>query len=83
LVGVQPVLMQVPPNDWRSMMATSWPAPASCFVSDGPACPAPMMTASYVSMGAPSASASMARSMRTRYRRGINDTDRRFGAQQF
>ena len=46
LVGVQPVLMQVPPNDLRSMMATRCPAPASRFASDGPAWPLPIMIAS-------------------------------------
>ncbi len=46
LVGMQPVLTQVPPNNLRSMMATFFPAPASRTASDGPACPVPMMIAS-------------------------------------
>jgi hypothetical protein len=46
LVGVQPVLTQVPPKRWRSMIATRWPAAAMRCASDGPAWPVPMMMAS-------------------------------------
>jgi len=46
LVGVQPVLMQVPPNNLRSMMATLRPACVRRPASEGPAWPAPMMMAS-------------------------------------
>ena len=54
LVGVQPVLTQVPPKRLRSMIATFIRAPARQTASDGPACPVPMMIASYrVVMRAP------------------------------
>ena len=46
LVGVQPVLTQVPPKRWRSMIATRCPAAARRCASDGPAWPVPMMIAS-------------------------------------
>ncbi len=42
VVNVQPVLMQVPPNAPRSMMATVRPAPANRLARDGPAWPLPM-----------------------------------------
>jgi len=45
-VGMQPVLMQVPPNNPRSMMATLRPAFASRIARNGPDCPVPMMIAS-------------------------------------
>lgn len=47
-IGMQPVLTQVPPNRLRSMIATFIPVPASRTASDGPACPVPIMIASYV-----------------------------------
>ena len=46
LVGVQPVLTQVPPKSLRSITATFCPACASRLASDGPAWPVPMMMAS-------------------------------------
>src|SRR6516164_5422975 len=46
LVGVQPVLTQVPPMRWRSTTATFIPAPARRNAKDGPAWPVPMMIAS-------------------------------------
>src|SRR5215472_7302080 len=46
LVGVQPVLTQVPPTRWRSTTATVIPAPARRNAKDGPAWPVPMMIAS-------------------------------------
>src|SRR6516164_4490022 len=46
LVGVQPVLTQVPPTRWRSTTATFIPAPARRNAKDGPAWPVPMMIAS-------------------------------------
>jgi hypothetical protein len=54
LVGMQPVLTQVPPNSLRSMIATFMPAPASRFARDGPAWPVPMMMASNVLVITPS-----------------------------
>jgi hypothetical protein len=52
---MQPVLTQVPPKLLRSVIATFIRAPASRTASDGPACPVPMMIASYrVVMGEPS-----------------------------
>src|SRR5687767_7792943 len=47
LVGMHPVLTHVPPNRWRSMTATDMPAVDSLFARVGPACPVPMMIASY------------------------------------
>lgn len=49
LVGVQPVLMQVPPTCSRSINATFQPARASSSVSGLPAWPAPMTMASKLS----------------------------------
>src|SRR5271155_5437683 len=46
LVGIQPVLTQVPPNSFRSITATDIPAAVSRPASGGPACPAPMTIAS-------------------------------------
>jgi hypothetical protein len=46
LVGMQPVLTQVPPNRLRSTIAVFIPAPVSRPASDGPACPVPMIIAS-------------------------------------
>src|SRR5262249_44184232 len=46
LVGVQPVLTQVPPNRRRSTIATLMPAAVSRPVKEGPAWPAPMTMAS-------------------------------------
>src|ERR1700733_4784587 len=48
LVGVQPVLTQVPPNRWRSTMATLMPAVVRRSTSEGPAWPAPTTMASKV-----------------------------------
>ena len=45
---MHPLLTQVPPKRLRSMIATFIPAPASRTASGGPACPVPMMIASYV-----------------------------------
>jgi hypothetical protein len=45
-VGVHPVLMHVPPNLWRSMMAAAMPAAENRAAKDGPAWPVPMMIAS-------------------------------------
>ena len=42
LVGMQPVLTQVPPNSLRSTSATDRPAWVSRFASGGPAWPAPL-----------------------------------------
>jgi hypothetical protein len=47
LVGVQPVLTQVPPKNFRSMTATFQSAATSRRAKAGPACPVPMMIASY------------------------------------
>src|ERR1700683_3070304 len=45
-VGTHPVFTHVPPNLWRSIIATVLPAPANRRASDGPAWPVPMMIAS-------------------------------------
>src|SRR5215510_6100571 len=45
-VGIHPVLTHVPPNLWRSIIATVLPAPANLAAKDGPAWPVPMMMAS-------------------------------------
>src|SRR6185369_9108544 len=45
-VGMHPVFTHVPPNLWRSIMATSMPAAANRAAKDGPAWPVPMMIAS-------------------------------------
>jgi hypothetical protein len=50
LVGVHPVLTQVPPKSLRSMIATCQPAPTNRRAKAGPACPVPMMIAWYSSM---------------------------------
>jgi hypothetical protein len=42
LVGMQPLLTQVPPNRLRSMIAVLRPACARRTASEGPACPVPM-----------------------------------------
>jgi hypothetical protein len=47
------VLTQVPPNRWRSIIATAIPAPVSRPAREGPAWPAPMMIASKVLLMAP------------------------------
>ena len=47
LVGMQPVLTQVPPKRLRSMIATRLPAAANRWASAGPDWPVPMMMASY------------------------------------
>src|SRR5450755_4679800 len=46
LVGVQPVLTQVPPKSFRSTMATFRPALARATAREGPAWPAPTTMAS-------------------------------------
>ena len=46
LVGMHPVLTQVPPISLRSTMATVWPAAVSRPASGGPAWPAPTTIAS-------------------------------------
>src|SRR6185369_10783506 len=46
LVGVHPVLTQVPPKSLRSAKATFMPEVASRLARAGPACPAPMTIAS-------------------------------------
>src|SRR5215468_1702692 len=46
LVGMHPVFTQVPPNLWRSIIATVMPAAANRAAKDGPAWPVPMMMAS-------------------------------------
>src|SRR5215471_2295781 len=61
LVGVQPVLTQVPPTRWRSITATFIPAPAKRNAKDGPAWPVPMMIASKSGM------TSLSRSRRRHY----------------
>src|SRR5437868_2683401 len=43
---MHPVLTHVPPNLWRSIMATAIPALANRAASGGPACPVPIMIAS-------------------------------------
>src|SRR5580698_8966383 len=45
-VGMHPVFTHVPPNLWRSIMATDMPAAANRAAKDGPAWPVPMMIAS-------------------------------------
>ena len=45
-VGMQPVFTHVPPNLWRSIMATVIPASVHRAANDGPAWPVPMMIAS-------------------------------------
>src|SRR5262249_51161650 len=59
LVGMQPVLTQVPPKRCRSMMATRKPAPASRCASDGPAWPVPITMASKLDMAALSSGTSL------------------------
>src|ERR1700722_6733157 len=51
LVGIQPVLTQVPPKSLRSIMATVLPAVVRRPAREGPAWPAPMMMASNLGMG--------------------------------
>ena len=46
LVGIHPVLTQVPPISLRSTTATVWPASVNRPASGGPACPAPTTIAS-------------------------------------
>ena len=46
LVGMQPLLTQVPPKRLRSMIAVLRPACARRTASEGPACPVPMTMAS-------------------------------------
>jgi hypothetical protein len=55
LVGMQPVLTQVPPKRARSRMATLRPALASLTASEGPAWPVPITIASNGSIGTSSA----------------------------
>jgi hypothetical protein len=43
---MHPVFTQVPPNLWRSIIATVFPAAANRAASDGPAWPVPIMSAS-------------------------------------
>jgi hypothetical protein len=45
LVGVYPVLTQVPPKNLRSITATFWPAATRRRASDGPDCPVPTIMA--------------------------------------
>src|SRR5215469_12747786 len=47
LVGVHPVLTQVPPNSLRSTIATFIPASLKRPARGAPACPVPTMIASY------------------------------------
>src|SRR5262249_171845 len=49
-VGVQPVLMHVPPNSLRSMIATVLPAATNRRAKAGPDCPVPMIIASKLGM---------------------------------
>src|SRR5579859_5218365 len=51
LVGVQPVLMHVPPIHLFSINAVFQPAAASFFARGLAACPEPMRMASYLTMG--------------------------------
>jgi hypothetical protein len=44
---MQPLLTQVPPNRLRSIIATFIPEFANRTASEGPACPVPIMIASY------------------------------------
>ena len=46
LVGVQPVLTQVPPTQRRSMRAVRQPLPAMLLARGPPPCPEPTTTAS-------------------------------------
>src|SRR6516165_6815075 len=46
LVGMHPVLTQVPPNSLRSMTATFFPTAARRRAKEGPAWPVPMTMAS-------------------------------------
>jgi len=39
---MQPLLTHVPPNKWRSIIATFSPASTKRAASEGPACPAPI-----------------------------------------
>src|SRR2546427_5761605 len=51
---MQPLLTQVPPNRFRSIIATFIPVSASRTARDGPACPVPITIASYlVAIGIP------------------------------
>src|SRR5450432_4212164 len=50
---MQHVLTQVPPNSLRSMIATFFPVPARRRAKEGPACPVPIMIASYEVLMAP------------------------------
>ena len=61
LVGMQPLLTQVPPMSLRSMIAVLRPAVASRTASDGPACPVPMTMASKRSVMFPCGNSSQAR----------------------
>src|SRR5579863_519211 len=45
-VGIHPVFTHVPPNFWRSIIATVIPAAENRAARDGPACPVPMTIAS-------------------------------------
>src|ERR1700734_1414656 len=45
-VGTHPVFTHVPPNLWRSIIATVLSAPANRAAKDGPAWPVPIMIAS-------------------------------------
>src|SRR6516165_265297 len=47
-VGIHPVLTQVPPKSFRSMIATLMPTALRRYAKDGPACPVPMIMASYL-----------------------------------
>src|SRR5579862_9516845 len=48
---MHPVFTHVPPNLWRSIIATVLPAPANRAARDGPAWPVPIMIASKCFMG--------------------------------
>src|SRR5271167_3762427 len=48
---MHPVFTHVPPNLWRSIIATVLPAPANRAAMDGPAWPVPIMIASKCFMG--------------------------------
>ena len=60
LVGMQPLLTQVPPISLRSMIAVLRPAVANRTASEGPACPAPITMASKRSVMFPPCNASLA-----------------------